>query len=154
MTEEDARFAILDETLRLTGEAVARWEHDATARKEEAMNHFKAREIAKDGKPTGRFRFTKENAGIIFPVGPCALDCPGHDTAEEACEHYRQGILDSEWTKGHDEDEQRTCAICKEWTHESLYHPGTMNYFDLCQKHQNKESLDKLLGPVVEFYAS
>jgi len=37
---------------------------------------------------TGKWHFTLQEGNAIKAVGPCAEECPGHDSAHEAVVHY------------------------------------------------------------------
>ena len=108
------------------------------------MNYYGPRQRKSDGK----FHYTCENDGQIWPVGLCAQGCPGHDTAEQACEHQKEhlfaiatfGSKQNEWPK-------HKCGVegCNaEATHQAQI-PGDMRFFELCEQHANKESLAKLI---------
>lgn len=59
------------------------------------MNYRQARQVdpAADREDAGKWRWTCMNDGRVWPEGPCAEGCPGHDTAEEACQHYVEGVI-------------------------------------------------------------
>ena len=113
------------------------------------MNYYGAREITKDGKPTGLYHYTVRNDNVIRPVGPCADDCRGHETKEEACEHYRQWLIEgieftpreSEWPK--DKCEVEGCdeeAIMVGVSHNE---PGQFNQRRFCAKHATRQEMAK-----------
>lgn len=81
-----------------------------------------------------------EGAGLLPTLTPCG----GHDTEEEACNHYKEYLLDNRVRYSKDVQSQRKCEICKEWT-QGLAWVGGYQGFQLCEKHQNRESLEKLL---------
>jgi hypothetical protein len=61
------------------------------------VNYYGARQVrpdATDRPDAGRWRFTVRNDDRIWPTGACADGCPGHETAEEACEHWVNGEID------------------------------------------------------------
>ena len=68
----------------------------------------------------------------------------GHATAEEAVACYRKYQLDTQlrFSDKPDENEQRRCEICKEWTQ----HAGWLEekYWALCKNHQNRASIERL----------
>ena len=119
------------------------------------MNYYEAREIqGVGGKPSGLYRFTCMSDGKIWAVGRCAGDCPGHPTKEEACEHYRQGLIhDSEWKLETMHDKQERCEVCGSWTQEVM---RSAHYrFVLCQRHQGMgfiESVMPKVGSIVSSY--
>ena len=120
------------------------------------MNHYAAREILVDGKGVGRWRFTVANKRTgVYAVGPCANDCPGHATPEEACEHFRQGLLNSAIFRGPTEqtqkpDTQERCEFpgCEEWADGIADVPTQILTYSLCGKHRNRESLDKVMPKI------
>ncbi len=70
------------------------------------MNYYQARQVDPDAdRPdAGKWRYTRMNDGAIWPEGACR-ECDGHDTAEEACQHYVEGEIaqgiqwnDCSWT--------------------------------------------------------
>ena len=119
------------------------------------MNYYDARERkGADGKGTGKWHYTCENDGRIYPVGYCAQGCEGHDTPEEACEHYRQYLL-NERTRydGQLHGEQRECAVCGAWTQGVVYVDGWHSYV-LCDEHRNREEMERLYPKVGQIMSS
>lgn len=57
------------------------------------MRHYLPLEIKSGETGVGRWHYCCSHNGSAYPVGLCAKDCPGHATAQEAREHYRQGLL-------------------------------------------------------------
>lgn len=109
------------------------------------MNYYQALEIkGKDGKGTGKYHFTRTNDGITFPVGYCADGCPGHDTPDEAADHYHQYLLDNaRYDIG--VHNYSPCEICGELTNKvATLGPGHMEVHNLCDKHRNREGLEKV----------
>jgi hypothetical protein len=49
--------------------------------------------------------------------------CPGHDTEMEACEHYRQYLLDKARYDQVSKDIQKKCDICRSVDSTSGVHP-------------------------------
>lgn len=76
--------------------------------------------------------------------------CQGHDTPEEAIEHYRLHNISNAKT-GFNEDEQHKCEICECWTQTYMYF---VDFFKspvyLCQKHLTHESLGEATSPKKE----
>lgn len=71
--------------------------------------------------------------------------CQGHNTANEAIEHYRQYKLDKSEVRV-DPDVQKKCELCGTWTQKFMDF-GANGWFDqyyLCEEHCNKEGLDSL----------
>lgn len=81
--------------------------------------------------------------GFIDKVDPCQ----GHDTPEEAVEHYRQYNVINAKT-GFSEDEQRKCEICEKWTQ---HYMAFKDFFKLpvylCEEHLTHEYLNKATSP-------
>jgi hypothetical protein len=77
----------------------------------------------------------------------------GHATAEEACECYRQYLLDHKvqlnrsWDGG-----QFRCQVCGEWT--QLFAEVDHQTFNLCEKHNTQEQVGLLFGPIGEICSS
>jgi hypothetical protein len=149
------------------------------------LNYYKAREIQKDGKPSGKYHYTCQNGDGVCAVGYCSrirtcpacngqgmfvpetseyyckeckskgvyyLEdqevCPGHDTEMEACEHYRQYLLDKARYDQVSKDIQKKCDICQAWTQRAAYIPSEMVEHFLCDEHCNREGLDKVFKNV------
>lgn len=111
------------------------------------MEIYQAREkINDDGSPSGLFHYTVANGSgkTVYPVGYCANDCPGHATAEEAEEHYRQFELDNVHFN-ENPTEQRRCQVCGEWTQGVGYTHWKVFY--LCLNHQTRDVVDQLTQP-------
>lgn len=136
------------------------------------MNHYKARQLE-----NGKWHYTSRNNGNIFPVGNCSrfmrcpackllenvnrdcvickgdnivIDpnpCPGHDTAEEAQQHYKEYLIEgcvfrpkfNEWPKYKCHLEQ-----CNSESKHSVYIFGTT--YDLCEQHANRETLHEIIS--------
>ena len=109
------------------------------------MNYYGPREITREGKPTGLYRYTGMNDGRIWATGYCAQDCPGHPTKAEACEHQKQYDLDHRLrlddTLG--ADVAHRCQVCQEWTQGAASVDGWQHYI-LCDKHRTREEVAKL----------
>ncbi len=119
------------------------------------MNYYEPRELAgEDGRSTGRFHYVRRNHYRTEPVGYCANACSGHDTAEEAREHYRQYLINErvDYRPDHMKRPER-CKICAEWTH-SYAHIEAWDSYPLCKEHLTKESVLRLLGEMRDFVAS
>jgi hypothetical protein len=61
-----------------------------------AIRYFLPLEIHVSGSHSGLYHYGCYTfpANELSPVGYCAQGCPGHDTAEQAREHYRQFLID------------------------------------------------------------
>ena len=100
------------------------------------MQYYSARKL----KETGLWHYTVGS----HPVGYCADDCPGHATEEEACEHYKQYLLDKRMRPGTLSNQMLRCRECKEFT-DGVVHIGAYQMFILCPAHQGKETVAKHL---------
>lgn len=139
------------------------------------MNYDQARQKQSDGK----WHYTSRNGNHVHAIGYCSprklcpdcpaalpradcktcggrglIDCenpcPGHDTAEEAEEHYRQYLLDNATYRGggDDPDTLHRCEAegCTAHTAGSAQVGwGVPRYYHLCDAHRNRETLDKLV---------
>jgi hypothetical protein len=121
------------------------------------MRHCKARQLSESGK----WHYTCRAGDAVYPIGYCSKyasdmicedisaimsgknDCPGHDTAEEAENHYKQYVLDrllffsmQEWPK----------YKCKECNNEAKFSVSADGaFYQLCEIHANKETVSKFL---------
>ncbi len=117
------------------------------------MNYYQAREILKDGEPSGKWHYTVWNDNRIMPVGYCAQGCEGHETREGAYEHQTAYLLDhqtrydGEWA-----GTQYQCMVCKTWT--SKFASVDHQKFTLCDEHRNREQVAKLFGTVADAISS
>lgn len=106
---------------------------------------FTARQC-QDGAATGRwFTVVVEPRGITRRTGYCALDCAGHDSAEEALAHHLQYQLDREadlWLERR--DRALDCEICGEETTLRARLGRETKLFVLCARHQSTGSLQTL----------
>lgn len=127
------------------------------------MNYLSAKQRQRDG----RWDYTINNA----PVGYCrewhdwdetskrlsaaayekALSFKdkhhdhGHETAEQACECYKDYLLDQRLSLDHkDSGSQRRCEVCGEWTQMHAM-VGAYRIFHLCDAHRNRDEVGKLL---------
>lgn len=126
------------------------------------MNYYQPREIAKDGKGTGRWHYTCRNDNQIWPVGYCAQGCEGHPTPDEARAHQTAYILDHEVRLDEtDSDSQRQCeapidgGCCGAWTQgRARVGKGIGRQFVLCGAHRTKEIVAALYGSVGDVISS
>ena len=115
------------------------------------MNYYEPRQLAENGKPTGLYHYTCKNDNKIWPVGPCADDCDGHKTPEEACEHYRQWLIEgvifrkkeTEWPK--EKCEIDGCNNEAKLIGVSVNEPGQFNQRRFCPEHATKEQMAKFI---------
>lgn len=113
------------------------------------MNYLAARQMKNtDGTP-GLWHYTVQNDDRVYATGYCAQGCPGHATAEEACEHQRQYLLNErvQFSDGASATEQRKCKVCGAWTTGYAQVDGWEIYV-LCDEHRTRESVDALIPSV------
>jgi hypothetical protein len=111
------------------------------------MNYDEPRQIS-SGDNAGKWRYTSMNDGQVWAIGYCANGCPGHDTKDEAREHYRQWQLDTK-LQFHDgpadPDTLRRCEAdgCTEHTAGSAS-MGPWLSWTLCPAHRTRETVEAL----------
>lgn len=67
----------------------------------------------------------------------------GHDSADEACECYKQYQLDHTLQLDHEDvNQQRKCEVCGEWT--TKFAMLDCSLFHLCDEHRTREEVEKL----------
>lgn len=68
----------------------------------------------------------------------------GHATEEEACNCYKQYLLDQRFRVNKLRDQMNRCEVCKEF---SQYYAEVGNYrlHFVCEKHANREDVGKLV---------
>lgn len=84
------------------------------------------------------------NRGLIDVENPC----PGHDTAEEAAEHYRQYRIDKAvFVEIIDADARmlHRCKMCDKHTASYMQIPGEIHTEFVCPDHHNREALNFLI---------
>ncbi len=117
------------------------------------MLHFKARQIEEMKK----WRYSCEHGGDTH-TAPSCLDCEGHNTPEEACECYRQYLLDNLlhleddlWAPGN----LMRCNIqeCEAMTRGGARITGRRTFM-LCQEHRTRETMEKIYPKVHESWES
>jgi hypothetical protein len=114
------------------------------------MNYYKPREILKDGKPVGLYHYTCRNDNQVWPVGLC-VDCPGHKTKEEACEHWRQYLIQGiefvritqEWPK--EKCEVEGCNNQATMVGSTKNEPGGFIRHCFCEEHATQEEMSKFI---------
>lgn len=111
------------------------------------MNHDAARR--KQGDKLWHYTRHNKRSGT-YPIGYCAHDCPGHATAEEAREHYKQYLLDNATFKDDSAEPEHLhrCEVegCKTLTDGSVSMPGYGVHRTLCKDHRNRETLEKIIN--------
>ena len=78
-----------------------------------------------------------------------AEPCPGHDTAEEAAEHYRQYRIDrAEFVSVKDADANmlHRCKMCDKHTASYMRIPGEIHTEFVCDDHHDRAALNFLIG--------
>lgn len=143
------------------------------------MNYYKARQRESDQ----RWDYTCQNDNRVWPVGYCGrpmqeedfakLGIPmserekahlatnghkyhtdGHATEAEACECYRQYLLDTQLTLDHeDPHQQRKCQVCEQWTTKFAIFGSTQLFF-LCDEHRTREHVEQLTSKIGEIWSS
>lgn len=138
----------------------------------------------KDGNGTGKWRYCSASKTGSFAIGHCSQiesctcspntifgitdceicqgkgfvshpnPCPGHDTPEDACNHYREYLIDNARYDYNMGDMQKKCEICGTWTQHMAAVPMASIYHTLCDEHRNREYLDKVMSPVGESWHS
>jgi hypothetical protein len=135
------------------------------------MRCYKARQ-----RKDGRWDYTVHIGDVILPVGYCAefhewteedvnrFGVPsnhfsilrekefahkhhsdGHVTAKDAEDCYKQYMLDQRLKLMiSDHTNRRKCLCCDEWT--SYYAIVGISCFDLCEKHQTRESVERFFS--------
>lgn len=77
----------------------------------------------------------------------------GHTTSEEACECYKEYLLDHDLhLMKEDGDTQRRCEVCGRWT--QLYAVLKMHVWYLCEEHNSREAVEKLFPTPGEIWSS
>jgi len=120
----------------------------------EGMDHYIARSAVPEegGAPIWHYTVTKK--GVTRPVGGCARRCKGHSTRQEAQEHYKQYLLDqAEYNRPVNQWEE-PCECCGEETLLAAVIRETSDSHTLCELHQNRGSLDRVMPCPVERYSS
>lgn len=111
------------------------------------MNHDAARQKEDDKL----WHYTRHNKRTgTYPIGYCADGCPGHATAEDACEHHKQYLLDGATFHDDSPDPQtlHRCEApdCTNMTDGSARVPGGIISRTLCKEHRNRETLAALIS--------
>ena len=82
--------------------------------------------------------------GIVDKAAPCV----GHDTAEEAAEHYRQYRIDQAAfvsVKDADAHMLHRCKMCDKHTASYMHIPGEIHQEYVCDDHHNRQALSFLI---------
>lgn len=106
------------------------------------MRYYSPRQKHTDGL----WHYTVKVDDHVEPVGYCADDCPGHDTPQQAADHFKDYLLDKTSRKLQD-PELRLCNVCKAYTTwRVLVGKGIPIRLILCEKHQGREHVEKLVN--------
>jgi Fe-S-cluster containining protein len=78
----------------------------------------------------------------------------GHATVEEACECYKQYLLDHRLRLGATMSNQmQRCRVCEKWT-DRFAIVGDSCLYVLCSEHNNRETIDSLYEAPTELWVS
>lgn len=107
------------------------------------MNYYQPRQLrGPDGQALPLWHYTCQNGARIWPVGACAISCPGHATADEAREHYRAWLIANADMDGMQVEPWGPCLVCQKRTpHVVALGPGRMDLYALCDEHRTREHL-------------
>lgn len=102
--------------------------------------------IPEDGKIMPAEVAKRHNEKMQPFIGKFHAD--GHATSEEACECYKQYLLDTQLILQKQENNQSRqgfkCRVCDVWT-TCIATAGPYKLFMLCPEHQTRENVEKLL---------
>jgi hypothetical protein len=109
------------------------------------MRHLHAAQKAGDKL----WHYVSSGRGGTYPIGYCAEGCPGHGSAEEACEHYRQYLLSERLRFDGGPEDTRTMYRCEApgcdaFTAGSATVGGS-RHWHLCEDHRTRDVVAGLL---------
>lgn len=114
------------------------------------MNYYAARQVNPQAErpDAGKWRWTRLNDDLVYVSGACADECPGHETAEEACQHYVEGELAnvrldveySDWC-GCDAEDEEGVRCDRPTKRGASFGPGAGPA--LCDEHCNADAAEK-----------
>lgn len=87
--------------------------------------------------------------GIVEKPDPC----PGHNTAEEAAEHFRQYRIDrAEFVSVQDADARTLtrCRVCDKHTASYMHVPGEIHTEAVCDDHHDRATAERLIELTME----
>jgi hypothetical protein len=91
----------------------------------------------------GRWLYTCQNAGALWPIGHCSVHCR-HSTREDAEWHCREYLLDTARFGGRWAGKEYRCEVCDTWTDRfAILKSYTVH--SLCAAHLNRDGLDAVL---------
>ena len=128
------------------------------------MNYYEARQ-----RQDSQWDYTKMNNGVAYGVGYCCEfrefgpemhvseseqedhrstshkhHTDGHATEEDACECYKQYVLDHRLSLSRKmANQQQKCMVCGEWT-QLFAQVGKTQLFVLCPEHNNRGTVQSL----------
>ena len=124
------------------------------------MNYYQARELEKDGKPSGLWHFTVHNRRSgTYALGYCAENDCQHQSEHEAQECYAEYLLDNmkepevleEDLVNDDETpiQQVRCEYegCRKVVDSRVYYRFKGDFKHFCKLHRDRESIKKTIWP-------
>lgn len=127
------------------------------------MNHYKALQREKD-KRWDMVMNGRQAVGYCHAYRPISEDAEeaqfahkyhtdGHATEAEAYDCYLEYLLDHQvrFHRGN-ASLQRRCQVCGEWTEKWV--DAVYSFFYLCDQHNNREEVKKLMQPLGEMWSS
>lgn len=110
------------------------------------MNHYAAREVS-SGTNEGRWDYTCQRDGQVWPIGYCSSGC-GHPTAADACAHQLEYELDHARWHSRTLEHRGRCQVadCGELGYMDAWHgPGQPSPVTLCERHADRAGLALVL---------
>jgi hypothetical protein len=105
---------------------------------------YMPRQIA-GGPNAGKWHYTagSDEGGGIYPVGACAENCAGHESAHEAELHHAEGICAGDVRERDSLEAQKHCIECNEWTQHRamLWRDPFPREYPVCAKHDVRAAL-------------
>jgi hypothetical protein len=126
------------------------------------MQHYSARQREKDlrwdytvgSSPVGYCLAYQDTDEMGVPMNPNRAEVMrqfkdkhhthGHETAEEACECYKQYLLDQRTRHSDMSNQMLRCEICGEFTQHVVY-IGAYEIHKLCVTHATREFLEQVV---------
>jgi hypothetical protein len=109
------------------------------------MNYLQPRQRKNEDGTLGKWHMTNKHDDDVYPVGYCADGCPGHDTPDEAREHFRAYLLDStDYDTRHRWGSPRRCEVCGKFT-TRFVQTAWEHVHTLCPAHANRDGLAAVL---------
>lgn len=100
-----------------------------------------------DGERAGKWVYggTNQYTGA-FSIGYCT-QCTGHNSKEEAIEHYQQYLI--EHTQYWHQKQCRACRICGQWSTGMAELSGIAGLFPLCSEHRNRKGVEQIVKQLI-----